>query len=96
MRYAMEWSSNFYRELIDGVKVFLPSNRSVLILPSSGAGRLLSLQKLMPQTKLNVSQMKLLGMLKNGKMQIDDEVALILRSQLPTQAKHKLGCLHSN
>lgn len=38
MRYAMEWSSNFYRELIDGVKVFLPSNRSVLILPSSGAG----------------------------------------------------------
>lgn len=38
MRYAMEWSSKFDRELIDGVKVFLPSNRSVLILPASGAG----------------------------------------------------------
>ncbi|MCX7936261.1 MAG: sugar phosphate nucleotidyltransferase [Chlorobi bacterium] len=36
MRLAMEWSNQFPRQLIDGVKVFFPSGESVLIVPQSG------------------------------------------------------------
>ncbi|GIV53092.1 MAG: phosphoglucomutase [Candidatus Kapaibacterium sp.] len=34
MRHAIEWSSAYDRQLIDGVKVFLPDGRSVLLVPS--------------------------------------------------------------
>ena len=34
MRHAIEWSSAYERQLIDGVKVFMTDGRSVLIVPS--------------------------------------------------------------
>lgn len=37
MRHVMEWSTAYRRELIDGVKVFIDDQRSVLVAPIAGS-----------------------------------------------------------
>jgi phosphomannomutase len=37
MRHVMEWSTAYRRELIDGVKVFIDNQRSVLVAPIAGS-----------------------------------------------------------